>query len=66
LATRRSFGSKKMRPSQQSLLPNHAECEEVRECALLIADVSGFTKLNETFAAKGRAGVEQVSKHLNK
>lgn len=33
---------------------------------LLMADISGFTQLNEKFAKEGSEGVEQVSTHLNK
>lgn len=33
--------------------------------ALLIADISGFTRLNETFSNLGSGGAEQVSIHLN-
>jgi class 3 adenylate cyclase len=39
-------------------------CVTYPNACLLIADVSGFTKLNETFAALS-GGAEQVSFHLN-
>lgn len=31
-----------------------------------IADVSGFTKLNESCAALGASGAEKVTNHLNR
>lgn len=42
-----------------------AELEKLPNASLLIADVSGFTKLNETFASQGNGGVEKVTSHLN-
>jgi class 3 adenylate cyclase len=42
-----------------------AESTLLKGACLLIADVSGFTSLNERFAKEGRGGVEKVSFHLN-
>jgi len=33
--------------------------------ALLVADISGFTKLNEEYAAMGHEGIEEVSRHVS-
>lgn len=42
------------------------ESSTYESSCILMADVSGFTKLNECFAERlGRGGVEQVSHHLN-
>ena len=40
-------------------------CDYYPNSALLIADVSGFTKLNELFSNQGAGGAEQVTTHLN-
>ena len=48
-----------------SMLPKEGESYTLPAASIMIADVSGFTALNEAFAALGAAGVEQVSKHLN-
>jgi class 3 adenylate cyclase len=49
-----------------SLLPKKPEVETMRDAALVVADVSGFTKLNESFSALGHRGAEQVTDHLNR
>lgn len=33
--------------------------------ALMVADISGFTKLSEEYAAMGVEGIEEVSRHVN-
>ena len=38
---------------------------EVIECAVLFADISGFTPLTESFAQRGPAGVEMLTRVLN-
>lgn len=53
-------------PSHVSSARARLVCEGYNDACLLVADVSGFTKLNEAFAALGPGGVEQVTIHLNK
>src|SRR5687767_12341705 len=48
-----------------SLLFTAPESVTYGGAAVLIADVSGFTKLNEQFNRLGSGGAEKVSKHLN-
>ncbi|MBL6751118.1 MAG: AAA family ATPase [Nevskia sp.] len=38
---------------------------EVTNCAVLFADISGFTPLTETFARQGPAGAERLTRILN-
>lgn len=40
-------------------------CETFKDTAVMIADVSGFTRMNESFAELGESGAEKVTKHLN-
>ena len=52
-----------------SYLPSSAspEAKAYPSASILVADVSGFTKLNETFSVMEKgAGAEQVTTHLNR
>eukprot|EP00457_Paulinella_chromatophora_P000300 gb/GEZN01000300.1/.p1 GENE.gb/GEZN01000300.1/~~gb/GEZN01000300.1/.p1 ORF type:complete len:1587 (-),score=273.58 gb/GEZN01000300.1/:127-4887(-) len=49
-----------------SLLAHEVEEQVLKDASVLVADVSGFTKLNERLRIKmGDKGAEQVTKHLN-
>lgn len=50
---------------RRAKLPDRFEVERFWETAVMIADVSGFTRMNESFADAGEAGAERVTKHLN-
>ncbi|GAB5373417.1 hypothetical protein AAMO2058_001749800, partial [Amorphochlora amoebiformis] len=47
------------------MLPMQPECQTFKDTAVMIADVSGFTRMNESFAEMGEGGAEKVTKHLN-
>jgi class 3 adenylate cyclase len=63
----------KINSNLHNLLPQHAESYSFKHAALLVADVSGFTKLNEALkeeetkqrGAQGK-GAESLTLHLNK
>ena len=61
-ARRRSLALSSYLPSSSS-----PEARAYPSASILVADVSGFTKLNETFSVMEKgAGAEQVTNHLNK
>ena len=54
-------------PSASSPTTPTPDCQTFPAAAILVADVSGFTKLNETFSVMEKgAGAEQVTTHLNR
>ena len=54
-------------PSASSANTPSPDCQTFPAAAILVADVSGFTKLNETFSVMEKgAGAEQVTTHLNR
>ena len=54
-------------PSASSPNTPIPDCQTLPAAAILVADVSGFTKLNETFSVMEKgAGAEQVTTHLNR
>ena len=61
LQTSGNDGSEHMAPLQFNTADHHAVAPKAMEAAILLVDVSGFTRLSETYGRQGTLGCEQFS-----